>query len=133
LVVTAFLGAGVSAASLGAQKGAMVDEKVNIRVPFILRNFSPDIDQVKAVCEVSQSDGLMVSSRESLPMKTTPKNADGSLSGTLVTFHEFKRSAAENGRQGYCVCALEGITISGTRIELSGTYGKNQVSENIQW
>ena len=133
LVVTAFLGAGVSPASLGAQKGAMVDEKVNIRVPFILRDFSPAIDQVKAVCQVFQSDGQEVSSKESLPLKTTPRNADGSLSGTLVTFHEFKRSAAENGMLGHYRCALDAVTSSGTRFELDGNYGKNSVAETIKW
>jgi len=141
LVVTAFLGAGVSATSLGAQigvqkgvqKGAMVDENVNIRMPFILRNFSPAIDQVKAVCHVFQSNGLEVSSKESLPLKTTPKNADGSLSGTLVTVHEFKRSASETGMLGHYRCALEGVTSSGTRVEFGGSYGKNAVGESIKW
>lgn len=122
-------------------KGGMVDEKVSIGMPFILRDFSPAFDGVKAVCRVFQSDGLEVSSKESVPQKTTPRDADG-LAGTLVTLHEFKRSATETGMVGHYRCALEAVTLSGSGeafsvapndVAFGMSAGKNEVIGSITW
>jgi len=118
-VVTAFLASVIPVASLEAQKTplkaqtAFVDEVMNIKMPFVLREFSPMISRVKALCRVFQADGLELSSTESVTQETSLKDGKGVLSGELSTSHAFKRSLGMTGTPGRYSCVLEGETASG--------------------
>lgn len=129
LIAAVILGAGFPAARVHAQTPPvdMVDEEWNLKVPFILRNVSPEIISVSVDCRIIghpwvQSD-VLSSKSVSVLVSDLAKQAAGTIAGTLETRHVFKRLASKTGTNGNYDCTLWGSTLAGPRTMFSSAAG----------
>jgi len=118
LIATAVLGVSFPAARADAQTQPVndVNEVLEVSVPWSLRNFSPDLAAVSVNCSVWPGAGrfpqvpspLSVAVSANIPVSSLSKQADGSIVGTTLTNHVFKRPSSLSGTQGEVECSLGG-------------------------
>jgi len=130
LIAAVVLGIGFPSALAHAQTlpGDEVDEEWNLKMPFIVRNVSPEIVSVSADCKVYQGSSTSNSDMRSSKYVTVlvsdlGKQQYGRIAGTLETRHLFKRPAAWTGFPGTYVCFLWGRTAGGAQAKFSSDAG----------
>jgi len=125
LIAAALLETGFPAARAHAQNPAVgkIDEELTLKVPFIIRNVSPEIVSVSMSCVVFGSTGgagqLSAQSTVSAPRSGLGTVGPGTIAGVFETRHVFQRSGNPSGTKGSILCYLWGSTPAGPSTKFS--------------
>ncbi len=125
LIAAALLETGFPAARAHAQGPAagQIDEELTLRVPFIIRNVSPEIVSLSMRCMVYEKTGgvgrVSTQNTVSAPRSSFGTMEPRSITGHFETRHVFQRSGSSSGKKGSIVCNLWGSTPAGPSTEFS--------------